>query len=62
MSLTSRGQTAKHGVTAISSLIPVEQFYTENIQPELADPNVNDMPILKSVWHYTVPSLPYTLL
>lgn len=35
-SSASRGQTQKHGVTQSNEFVPIPQFATQHIQPELA--------------------------
>ncbi|KAK0159600.1 hypothetical protein PV327_010696 [Microctonus hyperodae] len=47
-SSASRGQTQKHGVTQSNEFVPIPQFATQHIQPELAKSDVNDMPVLKA--------------
>lgn len=38
-SSASKGQTQKHGVTQSSDLVPVPQFASQHIEPELGKPN-----------------------
>ncbi|KAL7294315.1 hypothetical protein TKK_0012326 [Trichogramma kaykai] len=47
-SSASKGQTQKHGVTATSNLVPLPQFAAQHIEPELARPEVNELPVLKA--------------
>ncbi|XP_058804999.1 exportin-2 [Phymastichus coffea] len=47
-SSASKGQTQKHGVTITSDLVPLPQFAANHIEPELAKPNVNELPVLKA--------------
>jgi len=47
MSMSERGQTQKHGVTQISSFVPLNEFLTQHILPELTK-EVNTMPVVKA--------------
>ncbi|KAJ8973541.1 hypothetical protein NQ317_019292 [Molorchus minor] len=47
-SLVSRGATQKHGVTQTSQLVNITQFCQEQVLPELARPDVNELPVLKA--------------
>lgn len=47
-SLASRGATQKHGVTQTSQLVPLPQFFEQQIIPELERPNINELPVLKA--------------
>jgi len=46
--LASKGQTKKYGTTKASELIDVGQFYEASILPELNDPDVNGLPVIKA--------------
>lgn len=48
MALASRGSTQKLGVTQTSQLVPLPQFCQQHVIPELARPNVNELPVLKA--------------
>lgn len=47
-SLTSRGQTQKHGITQASTLVSLPDFAAQHILPELHKPDVNSTPVLKA--------------
>lgn len=47
-SSASKGQTQKHGVTQSNEFVPLPQFATQNIQPELVRQNINEFPVLKA--------------
>uniref|UniRef100_A0A0C9R0E6 Exportin-2 n=1 Tax=Fopius arisanus TaxID=64838 RepID=A0A0C9R0E6_9HYME len=47
-SSASKGQTQKHGVTQSNEFVPLPQFASQHIQPELARPNINEFPVLKA--------------
>ncbi|XP_034952194.1 exportin-2 [Chelonus insularis] len=47
-SSASKGQTQKHGVTQSNEFVPIPQFATQHIQPELAKANVNEFPVIKA--------------
>lgn len=47
-SLASRGSTQKHGVTQTSQLVPLPQFFEQQIIPELERPNINELMVLKA--------------
>lgn len=40
-SLANKGQTQRHGVTQTSTLVPLPEFTTQHIIPELEKPNGN---------------------
>ncbi|XP_050434823.1 exportin-2 [Adelges cooleyi] len=46
--LASRGSTQRHGTTKISELVNLEEFTTLHVLPELANPNINGMPVMKA--------------
>ena len=49
MSLLHLGKTASMGATNISSLVPVMEFWKEQIEPEImAAGGVNQAPLLKA--------------
>lgn len=47
-SLASRGGTQKLGVTQTSQLVPLPQFCEQQIIPELQQPNISELPVLKA--------------
>ncbi|XP_063387881.1 exportin-2 [Cydia fagiglandana] len=47
-SLASRGSTQASGVTRASPLVDLVHFATEHAAPELARPDVNELPVLKA--------------
>ncbi|XP_050543879.1 exportin-2 [Daktulosphaira vitifoliae] len=46
--LASRGSTQRHGTTKISELVNLEEFTTLHVLPELANSNINGMPVMKA--------------
>lgn len=47
-SLVSRGSTQKRGVTQTSQLVSIPQFFQEHIIPELQQPNVDELPVIRA--------------
>uniref|UniRef100_A0AAU7BNY5 Exportin-2 n=1 Tax=Propylea japonica TaxID=158624 RepID=A0AAU7BNY5_9CUCU len=47
-SLVSRGATQKQGVTQTSQLVSIPQFFQQHILPELQQPNVDDLPVIRA--------------
>ncbi|CAF0997607.1 unnamed protein product [Adineta ricciae] len=48
LALASKGETQKFGITKTSSFISIPAFYTSNILPELQNPDVNSLPLIKA--------------
>lgn len=46
--LTVRGKTAAAGATTTNTLVNLQDFFAQQVAPELAAANVNDQPILKA--------------
>ncbi|XP_044745803.1 exportin-2 [Coccinella septempunctata] len=47
-SLVSRGATQKQGVTQTSQLVSIPQFFQQHIVPELQQPDVDDLPVIRA--------------
>ncbi|KAG1687432.1 Exportin-2 [Nymphon striatum] len=47
-SLAAKAQTAKLGITQASQLVNVTDFFTTQILPDLQNPNVDKLPVLKA--------------
>ncbi|XP_076036358.1 chromosome segregation 1 [Oratosquilla oratoria] len=46
--LSAKGQTARHGATQINELVNISEFYQNHVLPEIQNPDVNQMPMLKA--------------
>lgn len=47
-SVVAKGQTQKHGITQVSELVNINDFFASQILPELNVPDVNKQPVLKA--------------
>ncbi|VDP35860.1 unnamed protein product [Schistosoma mattheei] len=47
-SVASRGKTEKHGVTVSTELVNLTTFFENHVLPELRNPNVNYLPVIKA--------------
>jgi len=47
-SLAAKGQTQKHGITQVSQLVDTNDFFKNQILPELTTADVNKFPVLKA--------------
>jgi len=47
-SVVAKGQTQKHGITQVSELVNINDFFATQILPELNVPDVNKQPVLKA--------------
>ncbi|TNN21396.1 Exportin-2 isoform 2 [Schistosoma japonicum] len=47
-SVASRGKTEKHGVTVSTELVNLTTFFENHVLPELQNPNVNYLPVIKA--------------
>eukprot|EP00878_Enallax_costatus_P016271 GHUV01017068.1.p1 GENE.GHUV01017068.1~~GHUV01017068.1.p1 ORF type:complete len:703 (+),score=205.92 GHUV01017068.1:410-2518(+) len=48
MAVTVKGKTGEKGATTTNRLVNINDFFTQQVLPELQDPNVNERPILKA--------------
>ncbi|CAF4595471.1 unnamed protein product, partial [Rotaria sp. Silwood2] len=48
LALASKGETQKLGITKTSSFISIPAFYSNSILPELQNPDVNSLPLIKA--------------
>ncbi|TPP63258.1 Exportin-2 [Fasciola gigantica] len=47
-SVAARGKTEKHGVTISTDLVNIPTFFEAHVLPELQNPNVNYLPVIKA--------------
>ncbi|CAF3340597.1 unnamed protein product [Rotaria socialis] len=48
LSLASKGETQKLGITKTSSFISIPVYYSNSVLPELQSPDVNSLPLIKA--------------
>ncbi|CAF0730448.1 unnamed protein product [Adineta steineri] len=48
LALASKGETQKFGITKTSSFISIPAFYSASILPELQNPDINSLPLIKA--------------